>query len=66
MAEQEITIVGLKKEQARLRVTFDKARASFDKSKAEYTKAKDAIVKFSNSYGRVLELLVPPKSVKKA
>jgi len=60
MAERQITVVGLKKEQAELKETFNEARDSFDKSKNNYKKAKDALVEFQNSYGRVLEVLEKP------
>lgn len=61
MAEKQITIVGLKKEQADLRKTFDSARTAFEKAQTAYEKAKAEIVEFANSYGRVLEVLEPPK-----
>ena len=60
MAERQITIVGLRKEQANLQKVFDVARASFDKVQGEYKKAKVALVEFQNSYGRVLEVLEKP------
>lgn len=64
MAERQITVVGLKKEQAELKEVFNKARASFDKIRSEYKKAKDALVEFQNSYGRVLEVLKPVPAAK--
>ncbi len=60
MAEKQITIVGLRKDQADLRKVFDAARSAFDKAQSEYKKAKNALVEFQNSYGRVLEVLEKP------
>ena len=63
MAERQVTVKGLRKEQAELKETFDKARASFDKAQSEYKKAKVELVEFQNSYGRVLEVLEKPVPV---
>lgn len=57
----ELTVKGLQAEQKELRETFDAAREAYDKSAVEYKKAKVAIVEFTNSYGRVLEVLEPAK-----
>ena len=57
----ELKLSDLKKLQAGLQATFNKAQAAFTKASAEYQKAKAPLSDFNNEYGRVLELLNTPK-----
>lgn len=54
---KELTIKGLQKEQKDLTAAFHSAREAFDEAQAAYKTAKDNLVEFSNSYGRVLQVL---------
>lgn len=56
-AEKQITVKGLKQEKMDLQKAYDAARTSSEKAVEVYAKAKDALVKFNNGYGRVLQVL---------